>query len=70
MITCTVLGILIWALSASHGAGSLIHTGPLLAGSRLSWNTIYGLQAIIGVYGSGCLGQSGTSVSPSDLRRY
>ena len=59
MITCTVLGILTWALSASHGPGKLIHTGPSVAGSKLSWNTVYGLQSVIGVYGSGCLGQSG-----------
>ena len=60
MITCTVFGILIWALSASHDPGNLIHTGPSAAGSKLSWNAVYGLQSIIGVYGSGCLGQSGT----------
>ena len=58
MITCTVFGMLIWALCTSRGAGVLIHTGPTVHGSALSWNTVYGLQSIVGVFGSGCLGQS------------
>ena len=58
MIACTVLGMLVWALSANGGAGTLIHTGPTEQGSILGWNTVYGLQSVIGVFGSGCLGQS------------
>jgi len=58
MITSTMIGMLIWALCAAHGAGPLIHTGSSQSRSRLSWNIVYGLQAILGSYGSGCLGQS------------
>jgi nucleobase:cation symporter-1, NCS1 family len=59
MITCTIFGMLIWALRAAHGAGSLIHTGPSKQGSVLSWNILYGFQSILGAFASGCLGQSG-----------
>jgi NCS1 family nucleobase:cation symporter-1 len=58
MITCTVLGMLIWALCAAHGAGDLLHTESSQNGSVLRWNTLYGLQSIVGGYASGCLGQS------------
>ena len=58
MIACTVVGMLIWALSASGGAGTLVRTGPTVQGSVLSWNTVFGLQSIVGVFGTGCLGQS------------
>lgn len=58
MITSTMFAILIWALCAAHGAGSLIHTGSSQTGSVLSWNTVYGLQSIFGTFASGCLGQS------------
>lgn len=58
MIPCTVIGMLVWALSANRGAGALIHTGPTMQGSILGWNTVYGLQSVVGVFGSGCLGQS------------
>ncbi|MCJ1303880.1 hypothetical protein MMC08_006691 [Hypocenomyce scalaris] len=58
MITSTMFGILIWALCAAHGAGTLVHTGPSGHGSVLRWNTTYGLQSIVGGYASGCLGQS------------
>ncbi|KIW27545.1 uncharacterized protein PV07_07273 [Cladophialophora immunda] len=58
MITCTMFGMLIWALCAAHGAGTLISSGPTQRGSVLGWNTLYGLQSLVGGYGSGCLGQS------------
>jgi len=58
MITCTVVGMLVWALCTAGGAGTLVHTGPTVQGSMLSWNTVYGLQSIVGVFGTGCLGQS------------
>jgi NCS1 family nucleobase:cation symporter-1 len=58
MITCTMLGMLIWALCAAHGAGELLYTGAKKQGSVLGWNTVYGLQSIVGGYASGCLGQS------------
>ena len=51
--------MLIWALCANHGTGDLIHTGPTAIGNTLHWNTIYGLQTIIGAFGTGCLGSSG-----------
>ena len=54
-----MLGMLIWAVTTNHGAGRLAQTGISVTGNTLSWNTVYGLQAIIGVYGTGCLGQSG-----------
>lgn len=59
MITSTMFGMLIWAIRAAHGAGDLVHTGPSMHGRTLSWNTVYGLQSIVGAWGSGCLGQSG-----------
>lgn len=34
-----------------------------MSGNKLSWNMVYGLQSFIGGYGSGCLGQSGTTLS-------
>jgi NCS1 family nucleobase:cation symporter-1 len=58
MIACTVVGMLVWALSASGGARALICTGPSVQGNILGWNTVYGLQSVVGVFGSGCLGQS------------
>lgn len=57
-----MFGMLIWALCAAHGAGSLVHTPPTASGSVLSWGTVYGLQSIVGGYASGCLGQSGKIV--------
>ncbi len=60
MITSTMFGILIWSLCAARGAGILIHTGPSKRGSILSWNSVYGLQSILGTFASGCLGQSGS----------
>ena len=59
MICSTVIGMMIWALCVAGGAGSLINQGPTLHGSSLRWNTLYGLQSLIGGYGSGILGQSG-----------
>ncbi|KPI41863.1 Uracil permease [Cyphellophora attinorum] len=58
MIAGTMFGMLIWALCAAHGAGTLVSTGPTKHGSALSWGTLYGLQSLVGGYGSGCLGQA------------
>lgn len=62
MITCTMFGMLIWALCTAHGAGILVHSGPSARGSVLSWNIVYGFQSILGAFASGCLGQSGRLV--------
>jgi nucleobase:cation symporter-1, NCS1 family len=53
-----MFGLLIWSVCSAHGAGSLFHAPATAHGSKLSWNTIYGLQSIIGAQASGCLGQS------------
>ena len=58
MITCTMFGLLIWSQRAAHGPGELIHAGSTKHGVVLSWNTVYGLQSLIGAQASGCLGQS------------
>jgi nucleobase:cation symporter-1, NCS1 family len=58
MITCTMFGILGWAISAAHGPGELINTPSTKHGSILSWGAVFGLQSIVGSQASGCLGQS------------
>ena len=58
MITCSMFGILIWAISAAGGPGTLFYTPSTQRGSVLSWNAVYGLQSIVGSQASGCLGQS------------
>ncbi|KAF7195805.1 Transporter aclS [Pseudocercospora fuligena] len=57
-MTCTLFGILGWAIGANGGAGPLINTPSTAKGSTLSWAAVYGLQSIIGSQASGCLGQS------------
>ncbi|KKY14581.1 putative ncs1 nucleoside transporter family protein [Phaeomoniella chlamydospora] len=58
MICGTVVGMMIWAVSQAGGAGTLVGQGPTGKGAELRWNTVYGLQSIVGGYGSGILGQS------------
>ncbi|KAK5119841.1 hypothetical protein LTR85_007167 [Meristemomyces frigidus] len=58
MVTCTMFGILGWAISAANGPGKLINTPATKHGAVLSWNAVYGLQSIVGSQASGCLGQS------------
>ncbi|KAF2769732.1 NCS1 nucleoside transporter family protein [Teratosphaeria nubilosa] len=58
MITCTMFGILGWAVNAAVGPGKLINTGSSKHGAVLSWGSVYGLQSILGSQASGCLGQS------------
>ncbi|KAI5365247.1 Putative purine-cytosine permease [Septoria linicola] len=58
MITCTMFGILGWAIATNNGPGTLLHTPPTAKGPALSWAALYGLQSIIGSQASGCLGQS------------
>ncbi|KAK4964898.1 hypothetical protein LTR28_003568, partial [Elasticomyces elasticus] len=58
MITCTMFGILGWAVSAAHGPGILIHAPSSKYGSALSWSAVFGLQSFVGAQASGCLGQS------------
>ena len=58
MITCTMFGLLGWAISTANGPGTLINAGSKVHGSTLSWNAIYGLQSMLGSQASGCLGQS------------
>ncbi|RDW72943.1 hypothetical protein BP6252_06850 [Coleophoma cylindrospora] len=58
MIVCNIFGMLIWAVRTAGGAGSLMSTGPTESGSMLSWNTVYGIQAILGLWSGGIVGQS------------
>jgi NCS1 family nucleobase:cation symporter-1 len=51
--------MLIWAVTTAHGAGTLIHTAPTESGSTFSWNVVYGIQIILGLWGGGIVGQSG-----------
>lgn len=55
---------LIWALVTADGAGDIISAGSSAQGSVLSWNSLYGLQSLVGAYVSGCLGQSGRCLVP------
>jgi hypothetical protein len=50
---------LIWALVTADGAGEVISAGSTAQGSALSWNSLFGLQTLVGAYVGGCLGQSG-----------
>lgn len=50
--------MLIWAVRTAHGAGSLIHSPAVASGSTLSWNVVYGIQAILGLWSGGIVGQS------------
>jgi len=58
MIVCNIFGMLIWAVRTAHGAGSLIHSPAVASGSTLSWNMVYGIQAILGLWSGGIVGQS------------
>ncbi|KAL8960260.1 MAG: hypothetical protein Q9193_003003 [Seirophora villosa] len=58
MITSTLIGMLLWSLIAARGAGDLLATSSTQAGSKLSWNMLYGLQSFIGGWLGGVLGQS------------
>ncbi|GIZ47129.1 hypothetical protein CKM354_001022900 [Cercospora kikuchii] len=58
MITCTMFGMLGWAIATNNGPGELLYTPSTGKGSALSWAALYGLQSIIGSQASGCLGQS------------
>lgn len=58
MITCTMFGMLGWAIATANGPGKLINTPSTKHGSTLSWGAVYGLQSIVGSQASGCLGQS------------
>ena len=62
MIVCNIFGMLIWAVRTAGGAGSLIHAPSTESGSLLSWNVVYGIQAILGLWSGGIVGQSGSSV--------
>lgn len=58
MITCTMFGLLGWAISTANGPGKLIDAPSTVRGAALSWNAVYGFQALLGSQASGCLGQS------------
>lgn len=59
MIVCNIFGLLIWAMRTAGGAGGLVNTPTTENGSTLSWNLLYGIQAILGVWSGGIVGQSG-----------
>lgn len=58
MIIATIFGMVGWAVHAAAGPGELFYAKSTAGGSTLSWNAVYGLQTIVGAYGSGILGQS------------
>jgi NCS1 family nucleobase:cation symporter-1 len=59
MIVCNIVGMLIWSVTTAHGAGTLIHTAATATGSTSSWNIVYGIQIILGLWSGGIVGQSG-----------
>jgi NCS1 family nucleobase:cation symporter-1 len=63
MIVCNIFGLLIWAVRAAHGAGSLINSPAVATGNTLSWSVVYGIQAVLGLW-------SGSIVGQSDWTRY
>ncbi|OAX85037.1 hypothetical protein ACJ72_00597 [Emergomyces africanus] len=56
LFTSSCIGILIWAVTYAHGAGSLFHQ-PSTTPS-VGWGMLYGINAILGAWGAGTLGQS------------
>lgn len=58
MIVCNIFGMLIWSVRTAHGAGKLFHAPSTESGSTLSWNVVYGIQAILGLWSGGIVGQS------------
>jgi NCS1 family nucleobase:cation symporter-1 len=64
MIVCNIFGMLIWAVRTAHGAGILINSPAVATGSVLSWNVVYGIQVILGLWSGGILGQSGKRRPP------
>jgi hypothetical protein len=59
MIVCNIFGMLIWSVSTAHGAGALIDSPATESGSILGWNVVYGIQAVLGLWSGGIVGQSG-----------
>ncbi|EPE35347.1 hypothetical protein GLAREA_11046 [Glarea lozoyensis ATCC 20868] len=58
MIVCNIFGMLIWSVRTAHGAGDLLEAPATESGSVLSWNIVYGIQAILGLWSGGIVGQS------------
>ncbi|KAI9834235.1 MAG: hypothetical protein M1819_003073 [Sarea resinae] len=52
----TMFGMLIWAVHTNGGAGSLFHSKGTT--ENVGWGIMYGITALIGSWGAGCLGQS------------
>lgn len=61
MIVCNIFGMLIWSVRTAHGPGDLINSPSTESGSVLGWNVVYGIQAILGLWSGGIVGQSGTT---------
>jgi len=53
--------MLIWSVRTAHGAGTLINSPSTESGSALSWNVVYGIQAVLGLWSGGIVGQSGNA---------
>ena len=62
MIVCNIFGMLIWSVRTAHGAGSLINQPATESASVLSWNIVYGIQAVLGLWSGGIVGQSGINL--------
>jgi NCS1 family nucleobase:cation symporter-1 len=64
MIVCNIFGLLIWSVRTAHGPGDLINSASTESGSVLGWNVVYGIQAILGLWSGGIVGQSGMNEPP------
>ncbi|OJD20027.1 hypothetical protein AJ78_00043 [Emergomyces pasteurianus Ep9510] len=56
LFTSSCIGILIWAVTYAHGAGTMFHQPS--ATPSVGWGMLYGINAILGGWGAGTLGQS------------
>lgn len=63
MIVCNIFGLLIWAIRTAGGPGAFVNQPSTVHGSTLSWKALYGVQAILGLWSGGIVGQSGNSTS-------
>ncbi|KAJ5190083.1 hypothetical protein N7491_007874 [Penicillium cf. griseofulvum] len=54
----TILGILIWALTTAHGAGSMLSESPTaMTSSQLGWSMLSGVNAVIGTVAPALMSQ-------------
>ncbi|KAF5343414.1 hypothetical protein D9758_011817 [Tetrapyrgos nigripes] len=54
----TLIGLLAWAVSNVHSAGSLFHQPGHPVHGGAGWSFVFGITSILGAWGGGTLGQS------------